>query len=500
MLTDNPFLYRVLRPGKGRWRQLALALAGPLILVLPSQLAVMFSHRFDSEASQRLSLFAYVAYLCIRAIGGSVGKISQERERGSWEVLLSAGMSQGRVGRGLWLACLLPVWLEICLTLPWLMLNMDHWPALFVLFLGLGLFYSGLGLFCSLRFSTSLKAAQISYGWLALCGGGSFLFWLFGQIGTHWRDLVLVGNPWALVSALADHPPRALDNLGLLFHWGLGLALGLRLEREIFRTLDGSRGEGAQSGRRRPQHENPLLYRNQFGQRGYAWLWGAALYAAVVLGPWLVGCAQTESERESRVVFSLLGHLFFWLLVAVQRSSNVLCREREQRTLEALLTTRLSAREVLNGIWSQTVAPASRQALLLAPLLLVPMTMGYATPRLAQWLLLMLLTQSFILAWGTAALAFSLGSRTTLRAFQSVYLTLAFLTIGTLVLDVSLIDPLLDFNRPVLSLVNPLLSVLFLGLDPGSEPGILKYCWVFALVFHLAVWRLGRRYLLRRLS
>ena len=474
-----------------------LALTGPLILWLPTQLATFFNERFNSDSSVRLSLFAYVAYLCIRSIGGSVSKISQERERGSWDLLLSAGMTRSRIGWGLWLACVLPCCLEVALTLPWLLGNVTHWLPIFCLFLGLALFYTSLGLYCSMRFSTSLRAAQISYGWLALCGGGSFFVWLFGQIGhvpSPMRDLLLVGNPWALVGNLTDRPGD-MDWLGLAAHWVGGFGLGLALQRQLLRQPGRALWRSSQ---RRQTQENPLLYRNQF-ESGWRWQLGMAVaYAAIVLGPWLSLDFTKDGHghlEESSLVFCLMGHLCFWLLRAVQSSSHVLCREREQGTLEALLTTPLSGSELLRGIWTQTVAPASRQALWLAPLLLVPMQF-----RWGDWFLLTLLTQVFIWGWGAAALAFSLGARSTVRAFQGVYLSLAFVTIGTLVLDISLIGPLSHYNKPILSLINPLLSVLLLGLNGNDEPGLLGYCWVFGLLFHLGLAYLGRAYLRRRLA
>jgi hypothetical protein len=495
MLSNNPFLYRAFRPGRGgRWRQLLLALTGPAILLLPTQLATLFSHRFNCESSIRLSLFAYVAYLCIRSIGGSVGKISQERERGSWDVLLSVGMSRGQIGWGLWLSSLLPVCLEVTLTLPWLLTHLTHWAALLALLLGLGVFYSSLALYASLRFATSLRAAQVAYGWLGLCGGGSFLVWLFGQIGdvpSSARDLLLVGNPWALVAQFSDRPGM-IDWIGLAAHWVGGLLLGLALQRQLFAAVASVRGP--RGAARRVEQSNPLLYRNQFQPGWRRLLSTSLLYAVLVLAPCLSSHKITY-QQESLLVFCLLGHLGFWLLRSVQSSSHMLCREREQGTLEALLTTRLGHAELLRGIWAQTVAPISRQALWLSPLLLVPLQF-----RWGDWLLLNLLTQIFCWAWGAAALAFSMGASSTVRAFQGVYLSLAFLTIGTLVLDISLIGPLLHYNKPLLSLANPLLSFLLIGLNSEGDPGLLRYCWVIALGFHLGLMLLSQAYLRRRLA
>lgn len=504
MLWDDPFLYRALRPGRGRGlgRRLLLALAGPALLSLPAQLDKLQLGSFHRQDSLLLGVLLYVTYLCVRSIGGSVGRVSQERERGSWEVLLSVGMSRGQIGRGLWLASTAPVLLEVLLTFPFVYGEFPHpWWCLAV-FLSLGAFYCGLGLFASLRFPSSLRSAQFAYGWLGLSGGASFFAWLFTQIGgsrPEWREWLLLGNPWALAIGLGEDTVGLVDQLGVVAY-----ALGAVVLAAAIRGLVGS-GWQAQAGLPgrvdspcRAGQSNPLLYRHR--PAGWARQWAlGALYLGLVLAPWMAGSESASRDEESRAVLSLLGHLAFWLVRVVQSSCHLLCREREQGTLDALLTTRLKASEMLLGFTRQAVTPLCRQALWLSPVLLFPLG-----GRWGDWLLLVVCTQVYLWAWGSLAMAVSLVSRSTVRAFQTIYLALAFMTVGTLVLDVLVLDSILHWNRPVLSLADPVLTAICLALNQRGTAGPeeIAHCRWISLVFHallglasshLLLTRLGRR-------
>ncbi|MFN8611601.1 MAG: hypothetical protein U0931_28915 [Vulcanimicrobiota bacterium] len=489
MLSADPFLYRTLRPGRQLYRQLLMALMGPVLLELPRQLSQLMAGRLGSDA-QSLGLLAFVTFLCIRSIAGSVGSIAQEKERGSWEVLLASGFRPHSIIFGLWRACLLPRLVEVCLCLPWLWLRTDHPLALFAFLLGLAGFYTSLGLFASLRCTSGLKAMQMAYGWLGLTGVGSFMLWLVGQIDSSfkatWSTKVLMINPWAGVLELEDGFTRGAAGL----HWILVLLLLLALRRQ---RLEGARPQVGR-GTRRCGHENPLRYRNQFHAPGAQW--GLALlYCVLVLAPWY---GWSGGDGDSRAALSILGHLGFWLVRSTFACCHCFCREREQGSLDALLTTRLKPAEILSGLLAQTLARLSWQALLLSPLLALLLSHG----DLARWLMLTLVTQVAIWGWGFAAVAASLYFSSTLKAFQATYLGLAFITVGTLTLDVSLLDPLLHLNRPLLCMVNPVLAAIYLAFDQSSRANDAWWPWCLAatLGFHLALIWLGRRFSLRRLG
>lgn len=490
MFSSDPFLYRSLRPGRPLFRQFLMAFIGPILLELPRQLSHLVHGQLGPD-TRSLGLLAFVTFLCIRSIAGSVGVIAQERERGSWEVLLSSGFHPRTIVLGLWRACLLPRLFEVCLVFPWLWLRTDHPLALFGLLLGVAGFYTSLGLFASLRCSSTLKAMQMAYGWLGLTCVVSFVLWLVGQMDSSrqaaWSTSVLMINPWVAVLDLEVGLTRGAAGL----HWGLMLLLLAALQRQPDQAV---RQVGVRGVRRQAQ-ENPLRYRNQF-HAPKAW-WGLGLlYCVLVFAPWYGW--QGAGGQDWRLALSILGHLGFWLVRATYSCCHCFCREREQGSLDALLTTRLKPREVLWGLLSQTLVPLSWQSLLLSPLLgvlILPHDLG-------RWLLLVLLTQLAIWGWGFAAVAASLCFSSTLKAFQTTYLALAFVTIGTLTLDVSLLGPLLHLNRPLLCMINPVLASIYLAFSDSrtSHESWWPWCLAATLGFHLALIWVGRRLSLRRLG
>lgn len=488
MLASDPFLYRSLRPGPQLYRQMLIALIGPLLLELPRQLNHLLSGHLDRE-TDRLGLLAFVTFICLRSIAGSVGAISQERERGSWEVLLCSGYHPRAIVSGIWRACLLPRVLEVSLCLPWLYLRDDHPLAQFSLMLGLAGFYTSLGLYASLRCSSGLKAMQLAYGWLGLSGVGSFMLWIAGRIGpsseASWPGQLLILNPWAATLNLEPHFTVG----GAVAHWSLCLLLMLAVSAQA--TAAPSSG-GIRRGHR-GRDENPLRYRNQFHAPAAHWTLGL-LYCLMVLGPWYSGGYPNQNSQRALIV---VAHLGFWLVRATYSCCHALCREREQGSLDALLTTRLKPNEILSGLLAQTLVPLSLQALLLSPLLMLAVSHDFS-----RWLLMQLLTQAALWGWGLAAIAASLRYRSTLKAFQATYFWLAFVSVGTLTVDVSLLDSLLHMNRPLLSMVNPLLAAIYLGLpqpDHSSEPWG-PWCLLVSLAFHLTMAWAGRRFALRKLG
>ncbi|MBS2037965.1 hypothetical protein JST97_23465 [bacterium] len=488
MLISDPFLYRSLRSGRQIRRQFLLALVGPVLLELPHQLSELLHGQLRQESAS-LGLLAFVTFLCIRAIAGSVGVIAQERERGSWEVLLSSGFQPQSIVLGLWRACLIPRLLEVTLTLPWLYLRVDNPLAEFAFLSGLAGFYTTLGLFASLRCGSALRAMQLAYGWLGLTGVGSFMLWLVGQIESSYKatcsNTVLMINPWAAVLNLESDFTQGAAAL----HGLMTLLLLLALSRQNLNVTRLRMNQGL----RRPAQENPLRYRNQF--QAPRTQWGLALlYCLLLLAPWY---GWKGGDGDSRAALSMLAHLGFWLIRATYSCCHCFCREREQGSLDALLTTRLSPKEILSGLLSQTLVPLSWQALLLSPLLFISLT--HDPKRL---LLIEFMTQLTLWGWGFAAIAASLFFSSTLKAFQATYLWLAFITVGTLTLDVTLLDPLLRLNRPLLCMVNPVLSGIYLAFEESQRASDAWWPWCITacLTFHLSLIWLGRRFSLRRLG
>ena len=480
---ENPFWYRALGIRRGRWQRWLLLGLGPLLLVAPQVLDSFLGDGLSGDTETRLGMLFYVAYLCLRGLMSTVGTVSQERERGSWECLYAAGLTPRELFWGLWSSKLIPLLLEVLLVLPWVV---AHWrlPSLAGLLISMMWFAGSLGLFASLRFPSSFQAAQFAYGWLGLGAASAFMGWIWGELG--WRhSLAYRGlwciNPWSQVLELERNGQggtvmmSVYAILSLLLMWGSLSCIGRPHSRQKW------------TRRRRRASENPILYRN-----ASSWKWlRLGLVYLIVIGL----CSQLD--RSIAGVSCLIWHTAFWLLLVSHGNCQVLCREKEQGSLDALLATRLSIEDIASGFWRQGVRPLLLLSLLLSPALLIALEW-----RWLAWLGSLLVTEVSVAAWGALALSLSLRSRTTLRAFQQLYLSLGALMMGTLFLDVCVLDPVFGFRGPILSLVNPMLAQISLSLDRESGGvGLIEWTWLFCVVFHLVLlllasldlrWRLRR--------
>lgn len=506
-MFEHPFLYRLLANQRKHWgRNFLLAFVGPILWLAPSQVHLLAPRTLGAGSALQIGTCLYVAFLCLRALAVSVGKVSGERERGTWEVLSSVGFSPGRIALGLWLSLLIPCLFELALALPalvWIHFQqqLQLWQslALGVLFLGLVTFHCSLGLYCSLRSPTTLKAAQWAYGWVTLWGLMTVLM-LGGPLHVSSKeiDFPLCFNPWALaltiLKSYSETPPSWLvPGLGFFLLGTLALAhlIGRQVRQQL---LPVSTQVVHSRSICKPGESNPLLYRGRYGASPRQTAVSYFLYAA-----FLVMTGPQPDHGELWLVMVTLGHLGFWILPAVFYPTQAICRERDRGTLDTLLVSRLRGSEILYGICRQTLIPISLGALLLSPF--TASLVGY---RLESWLLLTAMTQAFLWGSGLGALAISLLSRNTLQAFQRVYLALAFLHVGCFVLDIAFLNPLLNLDRPFFSLVSPLFATLAVSLgqihpDPEMEAMYL-HSFIGSIGLHLAVAGISRAYLLRRLS
>ena len=342
-MFENPFLYRLLASQrKHLGRHFLLAFVGPILWLAPTQVHLLAPRTLGACSALEMGTCLYVAFLCLRALAVSVGKVSGERERGTWEVLSSVGFSPRRIALGLGLSLLLPCLFELALALPalvWIHFQqqLQLWQslALGLLFLGLVTFHCSLGLYCSLRSSTTLKAAQWAYGWVTLWGLMSILL-LGGPLRASSRglDFPLCFNPWALALTIlkssSQIPPSwLLPGLGFFF---LGtLALAHLVGRQVRQQLLPAATHVAHSRSIcKPGESNPLLYRRRYGASPRQTMVSYFLYAAffMMTGP-------QSDQGELWLVMVTLGHLGFWILPSVfytnQGGSKRAQREGPQR-------------------------------------------------------------------------------------------------------------------------------------------------------------------------
>lgn len=502
MWTENPLFYRwwVSRK-KVSLPWLSLLLAGPLLWMFPLGIRSLVPEFLSPRDCIYLGTMSYLGFLSVRALTVTVGRSNLEDQRGRWESLLTSGVSSRAIALGLWGTSLVPCLVEVALAFPVLFLiqkalelDLGQVISLGLLSLLTALFHASLGHYCSLRFTDRMRAAQWAFGWVTLWVLGSCSALLcYSQVWVGWRWL----SPWIMALEILQSPARYFPLwLGLGAFW---LALGsLGFSLMSWRRVESlSRPDPAQSApspvlaRHRQEHSNPLLYR---GRHRLSSSWQLAL--GILYGGFLsLGLGTGTPSDGSLFVFSLF-HLAFWSLQAVLYPARAFCQEREQRTLDSLLVTRLSPRELLDGIYQQTLSPLSRLALFLSPF-----TLPLVEWDPLRWLFLQLMTQVFLWAWGSLALAISIASRNTLQAFLTIYLALALVQLGTVFCDATVSNALFGADRPWLSLASPLLGTLSvtLGMQSGGTQVMFYQAMVVSLVLHLLVLGWSRGYCLRRL-
>lgn len=478
---ENPFLYACWQRLRRRPWVLLLLFVGPLLAATPLTMREILPVKFSDDSALLAGLQLFVTYLCVRAVGATVGAFSQERERSSWDVLLTSGMGAGRIAAGMWLAALAPCLAEVLVAAAAALLFWGSAVALplAALWLVLVLFFANWSLFCSLRFP-SFQAAQFAYGWLGACAGTGFFAWVCHEmnVSVPGQAALDVVNPWTLTSRALRQPDAVLP--GILTYAALAaIVLGLL----AFRVGSSPARNPARPTRTRRNSEDPLAYRHN-PRRPVV----LVLYVLVMAGSTLAW----EHDRDATVFLTLAAHVGFWLVRTLHTTTAMLCREKEGRTLDALLTTRLSPAELCSGLWGQSVRPVLWEALLLSPLLFL-----LIGARPCAWLYLTVVTLVSIGGWGAIALAVSMRSRTTLGAFQVAYLGLAAFLMGTLIIDVCVLTEVLPYNGPLLALANPLVACLAVV---ENRQDWQYFAGPACLLLHGWAWYAGLRFVQRRLG
>ncbi len=489
-MVNNPFLFGAWRRFQRRPWALALLLVGPLLVLSPLALSGFIRRGVSQDDAAALGLQLLVTYLCIRGVSSTVGVISQERERARWDLLLSSGMRPAQIAGGFWTVAALPCLLEALLGagMVFALQGTVALPMAWLL-LGLVLFHVNWGLYCSLRFQ-SWSAAQWGYGWLGFLGVSGFAYWLSDIL--HFqipgRSLISILNPWSLNHSMLDGGVSQAM-LGACLYWALALGLVLALRRQLARATSATI-QVRNLGERLPAQQDPLAYRNQSAGSPWRSLALLLLYLGLVLGPGLV----KSNNNKDAMFLALVGHLGFWLVRALHTSLANLGREREQGTLASLMTTLLTPSELCRSFWRQNVRPVLLQALILSPLLL-----WVCGGRVGIWLYLVVLTLVSISGWAALGSAIALRSRSTLAAFQTGYLALAFVLVGTLTLDVLFVNDLTSYDGPLLSLVNPLVAALAV-IENGGSQDWRPWTALLCLSSHLVACWVAQGYIQKRFA
>lgn len=291
----------------------------------------------------------------------ATGGIARERERGSWSLLILTRLTPGEIVGQKYLAGLIPALMSVLLLLPMGALcysvgGLERSDVMWsILVIGLAVCQIGaLGMLCSVLCRTSLGAVMLT---LLLSAGINFVpssavstFRLLGELqggdgnpgqgslGVLASAVILLAGAWCCLNRVS-------------------LPAGRTVLRRVLRVADicvercmpGAKQFGdALSARclsRRPLAWRELTRRSLCRWSHLMWLTLPALAGIVAFSVWISSHPTWTPQQAMPVLMAVLwvGTLVFVTLEA----ANMVVREREDQTLDVLLTTPISAAEIV---------------------------------------------------------------------------------------------------------------------------------------------------------
>lgn len=421
----NPIAVRLVQGGSRRTRHLYIRTIylGALIVTLLYLLLVMPAGgdltqlKLAAAASSAFAIVAYlqIALICVLAPVFMAGAIAQEANPRTWDILLTTPMSAAEIVLGNLFGRLFFILALLVSSLPLFALTqyfggvpgrsifasyaVAACAALLVGSMAIALSVSRLvGKRAVFAFYVSVVSyLAVTYGVDNLIGGGGLVTWMTSI--NPFLALRALLNP----TAYAAYPEGSQAGLAAWFlerpvmTWCLlagGLSFALMIASTITVRIGGLAGLGGLGGRggvpwyrrmfglgakgaetRPARHvwHNPIAWREAaarnatFGRMLARWsfiLCGALWALAVVLYFHGGGIAAPETFRRV-IYFTVIGELAVITLVAVNMAATSVAREREDGTLDLLLTTPITPASYLGGKMRGMVA-------YLLPLIAVP--------------------------------------------------------------------------------------------------------------------------------
>ncbi len=421
----NPIAVRLVQGGSRRTRHLYIRTIylGALIVTLLYLLLVMPAGgdltqlKLAAAASSAFAVVAYlqIALICVLAPVFMAGAIAQEANPRTWDILLTTPMSAAEIVLGNLFGRLFFILALLVSSLPLFALTqyfggvpgrsifasyaVAACAALLVGSMAIALSVSRLvGKRAVFAFYVSVVSyLAVTYGVDTLIGGGGLVTWMTSI------------NPFLALAALlnptgyAAYPEGSQAGLAAWFlekpvlTWCLlsgGLSVALMVASTItvrigglaglgglggrggvpwYRRMFGLGARGAESRPARHVWHNPIAWREAaarnatFGRMLARWsfiLCGALWALGVVLYFHGGGIVAPETFRDV-VYFTVIGELAVITLVAVNMAATSVAREREDGTLDLLLTTPITPAAYLGGKMRGMVA-------YLLPLIAVP--------------------------------------------------------------------------------------------------------------------------------
>jgi ABC-type transport system involved in multi-copper enzyme maturation permease subunit len=421
----NPIAVRLVQNGSRRARHMYIRAAYLGLLIVVLLYALLAFTRGDELSYQQLALagsnsFKYIAYLqialiCILAPVFMAGAIAQESDPKTWDILLTTPLSPGQIVLGNLLGRLFFILALLGSSLPLFAITQYFGGvpgstifasyliaacaavvvgamaialsvsrlvgkrAVFAFYIGVvsylvvtwaldGLLGGGrVSWMTALNPFLSLHALLDPVGYPRVEGAEGFGAWFLGRPVTTWCVLSL-----ALSLGLTVASVLTVRVGGFAAITGGGGAGGDGSKVPWYRKALGLGAAGADTRPARAVWNQPIAWREAAARNAtlgrilarYAFIAAGLVFALVLIGLFHAGTLGA-AEFRAALFYTLIGELAVIALVAVNMSATTVAREREDGTLDLLLTTPITPGVYLGGKLKGVIA-------YLLPMLMVP--------------------------------------------------------------------------------------------------------------------------------
>jgi ABC-type transport system involved in multi-copper enzyme maturation permease subunit len=509
-LFDNPVLRRELLSNLRSWRGFALlavynlVLAGLVYLIWPADQSLDLS--VSPESSRQLMELFFLGQYVLASLAApsfAAGAISGEKERRTYEMLLSNPLRPGAIVLGKLLAALVPPVVIVVSSLPIVMLCLPlggmsiyevlaAYGALLVSVATFGM----IGLTASGTFTRTANATLVSYMVvLPIALFGALSWWLLRESGEARLFFATVMTPVAgaltclvLYRWLTGRLLRPVD-VGAQAHEVVDVeqemrgAVGLVIRRDHFpdKLFAPPKRTDLLPDSANAVYEKEL-HSEIFGQ-------GTRTLRFVIQGSMFLGMILMSVCLFMRPMYAawyLCYVALFNMLVAPVFSAGSITGERERQTLDLLLTTTLSPSAVLSGkVRSGWRVSGWLTRLLLWPVLLAWVMVGYFHGRFLQMASFLVVIELVAVTTAMLATFFSVVFRKTTIALVTTYIVLAILFGMPPVVRIMVYEFFPELADPPaltwLGAFSPLSTLLAVPLEPATV-GTIAWGPLFAYV------------------
>lgn len=393
----NPILHRELRQGLLGRRWVVIQWLFVALMAVVVWLAWPRTPKMQVEkiviSRQLFSLFWGGLYFTVAVLAAALSAvaITREKETGCFELLCTTGMSTSRLLLGKFLAVvgylLLLVVSSVPITAACYLLGGAGWQHIALNYADLvvaAFLYGGIGLACSCLFERNHRALSVAFAITLPLAAWS----VASQDAKHWIEALGLMTLAVIGEKIVERVRRPREEYDPPGTFGQTIEISVNTDSMMDRLLVPQRAAKPLSDAKNPVYEREWI--EESGEEGRTW-WhfllrfnigvGILVLIFLVFGRfWLQDYAdryapgQYESLLAEYAGLALLGLFSYLIVVAVlvgpAQSANAISKEREHQTLDLLLTTLLTPREIIFGKWRLNLRSSFHlMVLLLLPLL-----------------------------------------------------------------------------------------------------------------------------------